>query len=147
MRRVVPILIVFVAVCLGSCRKEKEPDTVYTRLEGVWNITQIAMDGNDNGKLDNDEVKDMLPNDIERMLFNLDGSGAHLVIFNGVSTYYPFSWTLTEINSDPQAENTQLERVMLGDTLVSTIEALAEKRIVLRNHTLPGLSWYIMTRK
>src|SRR5579871_6626452 len=97
MKPVYSILFIFVVIlCTGSisgCRKDAN-ETAYTRLEGKWKLVQQALDDNDNGSIDGNEIHATDPAIVDVIQFKADSTGVETVAANADTTVFPFRYTI-----------------------------------------------------
>lgn len=99
-------LILVVLTCTGafSCKRKEVVYTRLTRIQHTWKLVKTATDANGNGQIDASEIHAIDAAFDNTLVFNADYTGKETVIANGVTTDYPFTWTM-DANMDTITRN------------------------------------------
>lgn len=82
-------------VAMPSCKRDDKPQTRLTRLQHTWKLVKTATDANGNGAIDASEIQPInIATLASTIAFNENMSGNENVVANGVTTDYPFTWTI-----------------------------------------------------
>ncbi len=139
MRKIISILsilfILSILVCIASCTKKQQPDTLFTRLAGRWKKIQYATDDNNNGIIDQQEIRVQPANFTDVLFFNLsDTTGYEAVNHDNFTDTAAFQWFVG------------------GDSLYVSyaahlslryhIENVSSATLTILTRTSAGLAWY-----
>ena len=97
MKRTIALSVVLtIAFCCSvlSCKRKEVVETRLTRVMNKWKLVKTATDNNLNGIIDESEIQPVQEGYNDILLFNKDYSGSETVTTNGVTTAYPFVWTM-----------------------------------------------------
>lgn len=124
-----------------SCKKTAAPTVWQTDLEGKWRITRIAVDSNQNGILDNNEMLAPTSYDSTHFYsFGTNGKGSLSYLDSSIAN---FSWNLLH-------NSTCLQMVYTGavtGTFNWLIDTLSDEAMTLRDTTAHPITWNLYTRQ
>ncbi len=81
-------------IVLPACNKTDAPQTRLTRLQRTWQLVQTGTDANANGQIEDYELQPISESMNNIIVFNTDKTGKETITVNGVTTDYPFSWSM-----------------------------------------------------
>ena len=126
---------------LPSCKRKEVFETRKTRIQHDWKLVRTATDANANGVIDASEIHPVSATYIATLTFKSDLTGNENVIANGVTTDYPFTWTM-----DPTLDT--ITRSGVGHNVVKYFLAdISSINMDLTTMTDLGVAGYYYERK
>ena len=87
-------LLAALGALLPSCKRKEVTETRKTRILRDWKLVKAATDANGNGIIDASEISPVSASFNTTLTFKADFTGNENVVINGVTTDYPFTWTM-----------------------------------------------------
>ena len=139
------LLVISALVGFSACTKKKAADTPFTRIQGKWKLSSLAIDNNGNGKVDPGEQSPVAKVQDNEITFNNDLTGVETNVYNGVtSPPLNFTWRITN-------EDSAIQCAFIGhDTVTYYLVSVSSDNLTLQEHTTqtsPEVSWYYFNRK
>ncbi len=138
MRDILTILIALfiLSAVLGvvSCTKKEQPDTIFTRVAGRWKKVQFATDDNNNGVIDQQEIRTQPVNFIDVLSLNSDTTGYQAVNYDNFTDTAAFKWFV--------AGDSLFISYKANLSLRYYIERVNSINLTIVTSTSTGLAWY-----
>ncbi len=139
---VVVLFVFFIAMsCLNtSCKRKEVIETQLTRLQHKWKLTKSATDDNGSGVIDGYEIHPVDAGLDDEIEFKADFTGSQVVIINGATNTFPFTWSMDSKDS--------ITRVGVGhNTVVYFLADISSSSMELVSKSSGILVAYFYSRK